>query len=309
MAHDHHDIGSESYYLEQLCSIGISGAIGLVMCLLWHWGGLFFLAPKFRLPVLLGGIVLVVVATIRGVAVWIAVGKQSGAVDEHNLDHHHDHHHHHHDHACDHDHGPGCDHSHERGAIVAAQGNEHVHAAEHAHGHGALGHVHEAKPHFDHDHDHGWAPWRYAVLIVPVILFLLNIPPRSPGEDNDLEDDSIPYLNYSRVERAANDAQERKDLEGERGHLKGQLGYDPRQGTFTLIRKRVTCCGPDAVKVHIILLPPEGQDINGMVDQWVDIAGVIGFTYTGAPGQPWITIVRVEKIRKLDGPLAAPFIF
>ena len=28
----------------------------------------------------------------------------------------------------------------------------------------------------EHGHDHGWAPWRYMVLAIPVFLFFLGLP-------------------------------------------------------------------------------------------------------------------------------------
>src|SRR5207249_7750262 len=71
----------------------------------------------------------------------------------------HDHDHH------DHDHGHHHDHDHEH----------HHHDHDHDHGH-AHAHAHEQTPGHDHGHDHGWAPWRYTVLMLPVVLFLLNLP-------------------------------------------------------------------------------------------------------------------------------------
>src|SRR5271157_5771198 len=106
MGHDHHHDG-ESYYLDQLCSIGICGALGLVACLLyiktpprpesgdWAGGLATFLVGKFHIPVLLGGVSLLVVAAIRSISLWVSVGKSKAKEHEH---HHHEHHDHGHAH-------------------------------------------------------------------------------------------------------------------------------------------------------------------------------------------------------------------
>src|SRR5256885_956337 len=44
-------------------------------------------------------------------------------------------------------------------------------AATHAH---AEPHTHPHEPGHDHGHSHDFAPWRYMVMLVPVVLFLLG---------------------------------------------------------------------------------------------------------------------------------------
>src|SRR6266404_639670 len=98
--HDHSHDGS-TYYVEQLCTIGICGAMGVVTILLYTQGLLgLMLARGLHWMVLAGGIGLLVLVAIRAVAVWFSVGKPAAA---HNHDHAHEH---------DHEHGPGCDHDH-----------------------------------------------------------------------------------------------------------------------------------------------------------------------------------------------------
>jgi len=63
----------------------------------------------------------------------------------------HEHGHDHHGETCDHG---DCAHDHE---------HEHQHTAAHSHAH-------------DHGHDHGWNPWRYSLLIIPIVLYFLNLP-------------------------------------------------------------------------------------------------------------------------------------
>lgn len=134
----------QSYFLEQLCTIGIAGAYGGVLAAM-YWSTataepgvntlLSTLAPWIRHVVLAGSGVLLLLVVYRGIGVWRAAGQ----VHDHGHDHEH------------HEHGHG--HSH-----------EHAHEHEHAHDHG---HDH------DHGHEHGWSPWRYAVLLFPLMLFFL----------------------------------------------------------------------------------------------------------------------------------------
>jgi hypothetical protein len=116
------------------------------------------LKPTFHWPVLAGGIALVVLAVIQAVAVWAYVGR-SGHAHAHDHEHEHDHghgHEHHHDH----------DHAH----------HHHDHDHEHTH-------VHEhTSDDADHGHVHVFSPWRYIVLLVPVVLFFLGIPSLLPSE-------------------------------------------------------------------------------------------------------------------------------
>jgi hypothetical protein len=136
--------------------------------------------------VLWSGVGLLVLVVLRAVAVWRSVGDPSlrdlHEGHDHGYAHHPAMHPHPHDHDHDHDHGTcGHDHGHHHHhhgheEAVTAQapaagavhhGHTHTHDHDHAHDHS---HSH------DDDHGHGWAPWRYAVLLVPVALFLLGVP-------------------------------------------------------------------------------------------------------------------------------------
>src|SRR5439155_15770777 len=135
--HDHHHGGS--YYLDQICTIGACGALGIVAVLLSSLkddaGNLrlsYILAPQFFNWVFAGGIVLLSLSAIRAVCWW----QEAGRASAHAHDHGHAHEYHH-----DHDHG---------------HGHGHDHAHNHGHDHG-------------HDHDHGWTPARYAVLMLPIV--------------------------------------------------------------------------------------------------------------------------------------------
>src|SRR5436853_7646147 len=90
MAHTHQD--SETYYLDQLCLIGLSGAFGMVCLSLYFWQQSMLnlmLGAQFHLWVLGSGIILVLIAVIRAGLLWTSVGKRAD---------NHDHAHTHHDH-------------------------------------------------------------------------------------------------------------------------------------------------------------------------------------------------------------------
>src|ERR1700730_5171613 len=157
MAHFHED--SDTYYLDQLCLIALSGAFGGVCLTLFFWQTPMLnlmLGPQFHAFVLGSGILLLGMAGIRSVILWKAAG---GAKTSLPLvpDHVHEHGHEHHDpENCQHDH----DHDH---------GHDHQHGQDHTHEH-----AHEG-------HDHDWAPWRYVVLLLPIMLFLLGLPNKGPS--------------------------------------------------------------------------------------------------------------------------------
>ena len=75
--HDHHhehDHGHShsDYYIEQLLTVLISGAFGVVAILMYFMGMLnFLLVDRFHLWVLIGGIALLVMTLIRGTALVI----------------------------------------------------------------------------------------------------------------------------------------------------------------------------------------------------------------------------------------------
>src|SRR5579885_1127017 len=135
MAHNLSHDDRNAYYLNQLFTIFVCGALGGVAVMLW-WNGTIalMLHPNFFLGVLLGGMTLLMLVVLRAVAVWRSVDELA-LVSEQTHDHDH----------CGHEHEP-CHH-------------------QHAHG-----------PGHAHDHEHGWAPWRYVVLLLPVVLYLLNLP-------------------------------------------------------------------------------------------------------------------------------------
>jgi hypothetical protein len=275
MSHDHthtHTGEQDSYYLDQLCTLGFSAALGVIMILLYAFGKLeVILASTFHLWVLAAGIVLLIFVAIRAVALWAEVGKAKAAIAH---DHHHDREHSHDNAHCDHDH----DHDHDRE-------HEHQHAAPHTCAHG---------------HEHGWAPWRYAVLLLPIIYFLMNPWPEVQAEPEKL-DANVIALSFSDAENAAISKESRDDytigeFKDNQVRLKGmfQSGNGP---TFGLYRLKMVCCAADASPINIVIVAPKGENITYAHGTWVRVIGKLTF-HPGGDGR-YVTVLKADKVEKI----------
>lgn len=149
MGHTHSEDRS-TYYMEQLCTIGICGLLGGVAVMLYYQNILrFILAEYLHVYILWSGIVLLILVALRAVGLWSSTAALA-------LNHDHAHEHDHcHDHGHDHQHA----HVHEHG--------EEEHCHEHDHGHA---HEHSC------GHEHSWNPGRYIVLLLPIVLYFLQLP-------------------------------------------------------------------------------------------------------------------------------------
>jgi hypothetical protein len=306
-AHGHgHPEDASSYYLEQLCTIGISAAVGGV-CIVMYQQSLgkdqvdsmlgLILKPVFHWPVLAAGIVLVGFAAIRAIALWFEVGRRAPAhAHSHGPDCCHEH-----DHAHSHDHGPHCHGPHDEHVTAAPNpaqkalgpgcahdhGHEHGSDCNHEHQHG------HSLPD-DHGHEHGWNPWRYAVLLLPITLFFLNLPNGAFGvehlmrtssqvelTDNGFLDlkprgDGVLTLGFKELEQAAYLPDHRRDLEGKTGMLKGQFVPGKTPNTCKLVRLKMTCCAADAIALDVRIISRDPlTDIKA--GQWVEVTGQIQF--------------------------------
>jgi hypothetical protein len=295
MAHVHEKDGN--YFIEQLCTIGVCGALGGVAITMWAIpNGLFFLAPQFQAPfgepwlspVLWGGIAIVAFVLVRAVAVWISVGTPSAA-DSHDHTHEHDHaHDHHHDHAHD---DAICDHAHD---------HAHVHAGSEPH----------ALPN-DHGHEHGWAPWRYVVLLLPVGFYFLNLIPldiQSHANINtDLADSSGTVAAkggdvihaFLELDRASNTPQSRKDYEGRIAQVIGQADVNADSRRFGLVRYKVSCCVADRIPLKMVVEVRDDSDkgkrfnAQTLKDKWVKVTGMVQFrTFRGT--EEYVTVLSVD---------------
>jgi hypothetical protein len=266
--------------------------------MLWYTDKLrLMLHPKFHIWVLLGGGALLALVVVRAVALWFEVDEAKDAIDPaHDHDHSHDHAH---DHDHDHDHGCcGHDHHHDHDhgvqpvkegiagglaltTLPLAEPAEHQHPHEHGHSH-------------DHGHDHGWSPWRYVILILPVILYFLNMPDQGfrahaaglfgmePIEaPKNVASTGVDFkVGFQQLEQAALTEDSRDRYEGKTVRLTGQ--YYPRDLKMCqLVRYKISCCAADAVPLGaMIMVDPNSTarlDADGLRGKWVQVTGRVHF--------------------------------
>jgi hypothetical protein len=287
MAHEHsHDHASD--LTEQLCTLGIAGAIGLVTVLMYTQNKLrWVLVEKLHIYVFLSGVALLALVALRAMLLFASSTRRSPAEAEHehgpgcdhNHDHVHDHgHDHHHDHDHDHDHNHVHDHDKE--------------VAEHTHSHDQ---EQDEDDCCDHGHSHSWNPARYVFLLLPVVLFLLNLPNsglsvRAQAIDtNSLEavkgstgrsGKTVTPIGFKELQGASFHDYTRDFWNGQLVRLKGQFKPSGNARAFSLVRVKITCCAADAIPLNVvIMLDPAAQ---GSFDkfrdqQWVDVTGEVQF--------------------------------
>lgn len=78
MAHDHHHgESSREYFVEQLFTILVCGALGIAAIEMYRTGRIgIMLVEQFHIPVLLGGIAITGLTILRAIAIWRESGKQ-----------------------------------------------------------------------------------------------------------------------------------------------------------------------------------------------------------------------------------------
>jgi hypothetical protein len=330
-AHDHDHDGGDSYFIDQLCMVGLSGAFGVICLCLWFWQPAppktpmlqLILGEQFHIYVLLSGIVLSVLAVTRAALLW-----QQSRDPAFLKTHDHEHHDHGHDHAHDHKHD-GVD-----------GGHDHAHGETCGHDHGHEHHAQAHHAHDDHDkadHDHGWAPWRYVVILVPIILFLLGLPDKPPSimakDKSDIALATLPELacfgaaydvaeslkatsgkakpvDFKLLEVMASKPDLRDYWKNSAVEVRGQ--FSPVRGTdrqFMLVRLKISCCANDAVQLDVPMLSRES--LAGLKDpetgaeikhgDWVKVTGRVEFREV-RPGS-FMTVLIIAKagdIRKCD---------
>jgi hypothetical protein len=329
MAHVHTKDGN--YFIEQLCTIGVCGALGGVAITMWAIpNGLFFLGPQFQAPfgepwlspVLWGGIAIVAFVLIRAVAVWVSVGKPR-EIHEHENTHTHDVDHgdahhldtgssaHNHDHAV-------CEHAHDHDHVPSLTDSlSHTHSHDHGHDHG-----------HNHGHDHGWAPWRYVILLLPVGLYFLHLIPSEfkshAAVNTDLGGSSDMVAakggdvihGFLELGRAANTPESRRDYEGRTAQVIGQAVVNADSRRFGLVRYKVSCCAADAIPLNMVVKVREdsegGKKFNAqnLKDKWVDVTGVVQFrTLRGTEEYVTVLVVDAKDLKVLAKTPSNPFVY
>lgn len=326
----HSSMGCQSprdYFVEQLLTILVCGALGFVAIQLYLNDMLkHILAPQFHLPVLIGGISVLVLVVVRAIAVWREAG-QLQPVDD-----------------------------------MTCQEN-HVHSAACNHLPGLPGGASDPALVDDgHSHDMSWMFVRMLVLVIPVALFALGIPnsgfshekiAKALGKDaefninpkeleamaKDPASKQVPFadgtmvrelpngtkerlfetapksesakglkireivplagvtnyvleleggirMSFNELNDAAFDADKRDSYTGKTAILEGRFSKLTDK-QFTLYRLKMTCCGADAVPLKVRIVAPIAMTITP--GEWVRVNGVIRFIK--APGQERYTPV------------------
>ena len=185
-----------------------------------------------------------------------------------------------------HDHGHS--HAHSHGS------DDHGHAHAHAHGSEECGddhaHAEDDKPAEVEVHDHGWAPWRYMVLAVPVFLYFLGLP--RDGLNAKFVDRSMSghlygkstrdllgllaggpavrrtnqhpiNLKFKELTQVAAIPSHQDAFEGNIGILRGQyLRSQSSDREFSLFRVNRTCCVADEVYLEIRIVAPNRSPVS-----------------------------------------------
>jgi hypothetical protein len=308
--HDHshdHTHGEADYFLEQLLSILISGAFGVVAILMYYFGKLdYILVPQFHLWVLLGGITLLFFTLLRGIAIWVEAGQSGHAHDHGHHHHHHDHEHghHHHDHDHEHDHEHAHDHDHE---------HDHEHAHDHDHGH-VHSHAHPPSPSPSHshghdDHEHGSIFWRVVVLAFPILLFSMGLPSEGfsnewkakrlgkdveLGEVQDIEGKGGDLLkfDFAELNATAYDEGKRATYEGRTIQVEGQLNK-VKEREYTLFQLKMACCAADTIPLKARIITDSVTQYQNF--EWVGVRGVLQFVEIPGKNQ-YIPVIRVKNV-------------
>ncbi len=316
MAHEHsHE--DDSYYLDQLCMVALSGAFGGICLGLYYWKTDMLarlLGTQFHLFVVVSGFTLVGLAVLRAIALWVQVGKERHAALPHVV-HTHDGHTHEHG---DHDHGCA---------------GEHVHDHDHAHSH-------EHHDHGPEDHDHSWAPWRYVVLLVPLIFFLLGLPNKGPKAvameatgllSTDLANEAVGllspsapgwsqlvYVGYLSADQAKGAAEDwtfkdlsqavtvaavspdpnvRAEWKDKNIRVIGMYSPSPQSDReFRLVRFKLTCCVADAIQLDLPILSKES--IPGIkANSWVRVTGRVEFRNRLGKMVPLIAVSNKQAVQ------------
>jgi hypothetical protein len=289
---------------------------------------------------MLAGVALLALVAMRALALWRETGSpghgngnghnhshEPGQACCHDHDHSHDHAHGHvHDHAHDHAHGPDCGHDHGHhthdpeegiqvnpGPLAAKSAGSLEPPAPEAPAPQAHGHDH------GHDHEHGWAPWRYAVLLLPIMLYLLYLT-RLEASGPDVKEEvakrcallasASPLqtlatyqalltsyggdVDFKTLEGAAATEEDRKIWQGRTVQVRGEFrSRDSTDKMFDLIRFKIQCCRADVIPLRVVIVC--GESVAGIQNnQWVEVVGQIDFLKQ--PGQDrYVTLLKVTN--------------
>ncbi len=295
MAHEHsHGEGTTSFFVEQLVSVATCGLVAATAILLYKGGDLSkILVLDFGPWVLGGGILLVLLVFFRMVGILLTANAASTPGDVH------DHHNHSHgaDGVCETEKAPTHAHSHE-------------HSHDHAHSHGTTELPMVEAPDAHEGHDHAAGSWRYVILLIPFLLFCLDLPKKGFSAEwvdrnlqkQELENISRPQgsggdaiqLRFNELARAAIFPDSRKRFDGKRGVLRGQYRRI-NDKEFTLYKIDMTCCQADAVPIKARIMCEETIQQPWKDGEWVEVEGVIQFVEVKGKKNEWVPVLFLDK--------------
>jgi hypothetical protein len=270
MSHEH-DHDANTYFVDQLCTVSTCSAFGIVMILLWYFGKLdILLVSQFHPFVLWGGIGVLALVALRALSLWSTSRARRAAAQPEQVQGHI---------AC------GCDH----GDGQAHAGKPPTSCADHGHAH--------------------FAPWRYAVLLLPIMLYLMNPGPEAKAEEEPLADNVV-ALSFNEFLQAAYSPQSREpwttgDLRDNEVRLTAML--DSSQGpALHVFRLARGCCIADSYRVYALVLRPKDQPPAGYSHkQWLRIVGKLVFLET-EPGR-YLSVLEAHKVEPIP-PQPYPYV-
>jgi hypothetical protein len=264
-----------NYYLDQICSLGACAALGVV-------GILMFTSNKVALilaPGLLQDSVLWGGITLIAVVLFrgIALWNQAGKVRV----------------QCDHDHEHEHDHEHgEHSDVVIEQVGD-----------------------CGHEHSHAWMPVKYVFLMLPITLYLLELPNAAfsadwankqadqsalEGPGHNVGDKGTMVLGFRELSAAANESEAKRTLyEGHSVILKGMYVKLSSDKEFTLMRMKMNCCAADVVPMQVRIIS-EDKIIDFARTDWVEVTGKVEFRKVAGKDKYYPVLMtdssRVQKI-------------
>jgi hypothetical protein len=160
----------------------------------------------------------------------------------------------------------------------------------------------------DCGHDHSWAPWRYVVLLLPILLFLVGLPWPADAVEEEPVEPGVMLIGFKDLLNANRDA-ERDFWRGKLVRVKGQ--YEGRaDSTFNLFRWKMTCCRADAYRVYVAVVSPEHLASGNLQDQqWINATGTVTFEKRrGRDDYVTVLKMRTSKDIKPTHPDPTPYL-
>jgi uncharacterized membrane protein YcgQ (UPF0703/DUF1980 family) len=170
------------------------------------------------------------------------------------------------------------------------------------------------------------------VLILPVVLYFLNLPNqafRAHADSTDWKDLQAPTktvkstgqanVTFLQLEQAALREESRDHYEGKTVRLVGQYkGINPT--TCSLVRYKISCCAADAVPLGaVIMVDPNSDkrlDNNRLAGQWVQVTGRVHFFNRPGTGEYKTAVILyptadepLDDLIKVVPPVSDPFLY